>query len=106
VACALDVVGDRWSLLIVRDLLLGKSRYGELLASAERIPTNILTERLRRLEGAGIVERVPYSARPPRSEYRLTPRGRDLGPAVRGLLEWGLRHVPGTVPPDLPAGAA
>jgi DNA-binding HxlR family transcriptional regulator len=105
VACALDVVGDRWTLLIVRDLLLGKARYGEFLASAERIPTNILADRLRRLEGAGVVERVPYSEHPPRVEYRLTPKGRDLGPAVRALLDWGLRHVPGTVPPALPAGA-
>ncbi|MGH2351333.1 MAG: winged helix-turn-helix transcriptional regulator, partial [Chloroflexota bacterium] len=75
-------------------------------ASAERIPTNILADRLKRLERAGVVEGVPYSAHPPRVEYRLTPKGRDLGPAVRALLAWGLRHVPGTVSPALPARPA
>src|SRR5829696_10256739 len=96
VAGALDLVGDRWTLLVVRDLLRGKRRYGDLAASAERIPTNILADRLRRLEQAGLVERRQYSERPPRYEYRLTRMGKDLAPAVRILAEWGLRHVPGT----------
>ena len=99
VACTLDLVGDRWSLLIVRDLLAGKHRYGEFLASAEGIPTNILAERLRRFEGQGLIERVPYSSRPPRYEYQLTDAGRELGPALLELARWGLRHVPGTRPP-------
>ena len=102
VAGALDVIGDRWTLLIVRDLFLGKTRYGEFLASAERIPTNILADRLKRLEREGLVETVPYSERPPRSAYRLTDKGRDLGPAIRALIVWGLRHVPGTVRPAVP----
>jgi DNA-binding HxlR family transcriptional regulator len=99
VACTLDVVGDRWSLLIVRDLLAGKHRYGELLASAEGIPTNILAERLRRFEREGLIERVAYSSRPPRFEYQLTQAGRELGSALLELARWGLRHVPGTRPP-------
>ena len=77
VACALDIVGDRWTLLVIRDLLGGKRRYGEFLSSAEKIPTNILArrERLRRLEREGLVSRVPYNTRPLRVEYHLTPEG-------------------------------
>src|SRR5215212_4784375 len=96
VAGTLDLIGDKWTLLVVRDLLRGRRRYGDLAASAERIPTNILADRLRRLEQAGLVERRLYSERPPRYEYRLTATGKELAPAVRLLAEWGLRHVPGT----------
>jgi DNA-binding HxlR family transcriptional regulator len=97
VACALDVVGDRWTLLVIRDLLGGKRRYGDFLASAEKIPTNILADRLKRLEREGLIARVPYSTRPPRVEYHLTPEGRKLGRAVDALATWGLTHCPGTV---------
>ena len=97
VARTLDLVGDRWSLLVIRDLLVGKKRYGDLLASDEHIPTNILAERLKRLEQAGLLERVPYSQHPPRFEYRLTAEGRGLGRAVDALAIWGLGHFPGTV---------
>lgn len=83
----------------MRDLLAGKHRYGEFLASAEGIPTNILAERLRRLEREGLIERVPHSSRPPRFEYQLTPAGRELGKPLLELARWGLRHVPGTTPP-------
>jgi DNA-binding HxlR family transcriptional regulator len=89
VAGALDVVGDRWTLLVVRDLLRGKKRFGELAASSERIPTNILAERLKRLERAGLVSATPYSEHPPRYEYVLTPAGRDLGPVLTAIAEWG-----------------
>ncbi|HEY3081489.1 MAG TPA: helix-turn-helix domain-containing protein [Chloroflexota bacterium] len=104
VAGTLDLIGDRWTLLVVRDLLLGKRRYGEFLASSEAIPTNILAERLKRLEEAGLIEALPYSQRPLRFEYRLTPTGRELGPIVRAVAAWGLAHVPDTraaaLPPD------
>jgi DNA-binding HxlR family transcriptional regulator len=97
IACTLDLVGDRWSLLVVRDLLLrGTRRYGELLSSPEGIPTNVLADRLRRLAEAGIIESRRYSDRPPRQEYALTERGKALGPVVHAISEWGLRHVPGT----------
>jgi DNA-binding HxlR family transcriptional regulator len=99
VAGALDLIGDRWTLLVVRDLLRGKRRYGDLAASSERIPTNILADRLRRLEHGGLVERVQYNAHPPRYEYQLTARGEDLRPAIRSLAAWGLQYVPGTRPP-------
>ena len=93
----LDLVGDRWSLLIVRDLLLdGELRFGDLAAADESVPTNTLTDRLRRLEGCGIVEREPYSERPPRHRYRLTERGRDLGPVLDAMADWGVKHLPGT----------
>jgi DNA-binding HxlR family transcriptional regulator len=96
VACSLDLVGDKWSLLLVRDLLAGKTRYGDFLASPEKIPTNILAERLKRLERAGLISRVRYSQHPPRDDYHLTDDGRELAGAVNALAEWGLRHFPGT----------
>jgi DNA-binding HxlR family transcriptional regulator len=97
VARTLDLVGDRWTLLVIRDLLGGRKRYGELLASEEHIPTNILAERLKRLERAGLLERVPYSEHPPRFAYRLNADGRGLGRAIDALAGWGLAHFPGTV---------
>jgi DNA-binding HxlR family transcriptional regulator len=96
VACALDVVGDRWTLLLVRDLIYGKKRYSDFLASAERIPTNILADRLRRLERHGLIASVPYSEHPPRVEYSLTPAGWRLGRVVEALAEWGAGQFPGT----------
>jgi DNA-binding HxlR family transcriptional regulator len=99
VACALDVVGDRWTLLLVRDLLRGKSRYSEFLASAEGIPTNILADRLRRLEREGLLTSTAYSEHPRRLEYHLTADGRELGRAVSALAKWGLAHFPGSVRP-------
>ena len=97
IANALDIVGDRWTLLVVRDLLLFRNvRFNELLLSAEGIPTNILADRLRRLEASGIVEKTRYQERPPRFEYRLTPRGADLLPILRELIAWSNRHISGT----------
>src|SRR3954454_20030315 len=96
VACALDVVGDRWTLLLIRDLLGGKKRYGDLLAASEKIPTNILADRLRRLEREGLIHRVPYSVHPPRDEYELTEQGRELGGVLEALVIWGTKHFPGT----------
>jgi DNA-binding HxlR family transcriptional regulator len=93
----LDIVGDRWTLLIVRDLLFADElRFGDFLAAAERIPTNTLTDRLRRLGEAGLVSRELYSEHPPRAVYRLTEDGRQLGPVLEALADWGLAHVPGT----------
>ncbi len=88
VACTLDVVGDRWTLLVIRDLFKGKKRYGDFLASPEKIPTNILADRLKRLEGEGLISSALYSEHPPRSEYRLTPEGpgaRESGGRARQL---------------------
>jgi DNA-binding HxlR family transcriptional regulator len=97
VAATLDLIGDRWSLLIVRDLLFDDElRFGDFLEAAEGIPTNTLTDRLRKLEQAGLVTRELYSERPPRAAYRLTDRGRELGPVVYAIAEWGVTHLPGT----------
>ena len=97
VASSLDIVGDKWSLLVVRDLLYGKRTYGELANSPEHIPTNILADRLKRLEAAGIVSSTPYQQRPVRYAYALTPKGRDLGDVLLAFVRWGKRHIPGTV---------
>jgi DNA-binding HxlR family transcriptional regulator len=97
VANSLDIVGDKWSLLVVRDLLHGKRTYGELAKSPEGIPTNILAERLKRLEAAGIVTSAPYQERPVRYSYTLTPKGRALGEVLLAFVRWGREHIPGTV---------
>ncbi|WP_232667908.1 winged helix-turn-helix transcriptional regulator [Pseudonocardia sp. TRM90224] len=97
IAGTLDLVGDRWSLLIVRDLLVTESlRYGDLLASHESIPTNTLADRLRKLEDAGILTKERYQDRPPRFAYRLTERGYALAPTLDALATWGTTHLPGT----------
>lgn len=97
IAATLDVVGDSWSLLVVRDLFLhGELRYGDLAAAAEGVPTNTLADRLRRLVDAGIVERERYSDRPPRYRYRLTERGRDFAPVLDAMATWGVNHITGT----------
>jgi DNA-binding HxlR family transcriptional regulator len=104
IANALDLVGDKWTLLVIRDLLfLGNRKFGELLSSPEGIPTNILSDRLRRLEEGGLVVKVSYQERPPRSEYQLTAKGADLFPVLRALAAWANRHIPGTMvpPPEL-----
>jgi DNA-binding HxlR family transcriptional regulator len=96
IANILDLLGDKWTLLVVRDLLLfGKRRFGELAASPEGIPTNILTDRLRRLEECGVLVKVLYQPRPQRYEYHLTDKGRDLFPVIRAMIEWADRHIPG-----------
>lgn len=85
---------------MIRDLLLfGKKRFGELASSPEKIPTNLLAERLRRLEAAAVIRKVPYQTTPLRHEYRLTAKGADLLPVLRALVEWGHLHLPGTGSP-------
>ena len=101
VACTLDVLGDRWSLLVVRDLMRGKRRYAEFLSSSEGIPTNILADRLKRLARKGVIRARRYSQRPPRLEYELTEKGEDLRPIMRAMVEWGVRHAGGRTPPPV-----
>ena len=96
VACTLDIVGDKWSLLVIRDLLHGKSTFGELLESPERIPTNTLADRLKRLESAGLIVSAPYQERPLRYAYSLSAKGEALGEVLLALLNWGKKHIPGT----------
>ena len=94
VACTLDLVGDRWSLLLIRDLLGGRKRFGELLAAPEAIPTNILAERLDRLEQHVLVRRIRYSSHPPRFEYELTSKGESLLPIIDAMREFGHAWLP------------
>lgn len=97
IANSLDIVGDKWTLLVVRDMLHGKQTYGELAKSPERIPTNILADRLKRLEGAGIIVSTPYQEHPIRYAYTLSPKGRALGDVLLAFVRWGKQHIPGTV---------
>ncbi|MFI4933556.1 MAG: winged helix-turn-helix transcriptional regulator [Caulobacterales bacterium] len=90
VAGALEAIGDRWAILVLRDLALGLSRYDELQASTG-IPTTTLASRLKHLQKHGLVERVRYRQRPPRDEYRLTEKGRGLWKVTTALREWGDR---------------
>jgi DNA-binding HxlR family transcriptional regulator len=100
IAGALDVLGDRWTLLVLRDaLFFGKTTFQEFLASPERISSNTLAERLHRLELRGVLRKEPYSERPVRWRYLPTPRGRALFPLLREAVVWGSRHVEGTAKP-------
>jgi DNA-binding HxlR family transcriptional regulator len=100
VAGVLDIVGDKWTLVVVRDLFLNKHRYGDFLTSPEAIPTNILAERLKRLEAAGIIKRELYQDNPPRAEYFLTSKGADLAPVLRAMRQWGKQYIPGVAFPE------
>ena len=103
----LDILGDKWTLLVIRDLFLGKRFYREFAKSPERIPTNILADRLKRLEAQGLLRREPYQERPIRYAYSLTPKGEDLLPVLAEIVVWANRHIPGTAkpPPELLARA-
>ena len=93
VAKALELVGDRWTLLLVRDLLGGTRRFQDLEASLPGIAPNILSDRLKLMEEHRLVRRRFYSDHPPRAEYALTDKGRELGTVVGALAAWGSRHV-------------
>jgi DNA-binding HxlR family transcriptional regulator len=93
IAGALEVVGERWSLLIIRDVMLGLHRFEELQSDLG-IARNVLQTRLERLVGEGVLERIPYQQRPLRHEYRLTEKGLDLWPTVFALMRWGDAYTP------------
>ncbi len=92
---ALAQVGDRWSLRVIDALLGGPRRFNELQHDVEGIATNVLSQRLKHLERAGVIVARPYSQRPPRYTYELTESGRDLGGALVLLTQWGARHGDG-----------
>ena len=96
VACALDICGDRWTLLVIRDLMFGRSRFKDFTASPEGIPTNILAERLNRLIRHGLAQQVPAEDGSMRMGYRLTEKGRALGPVLEAMRDWGLEWEPAT----------
>lgn len=88
IAAALDVLGDRWTLLILRDLMSGLQRYGDILASCDGMSPNLLSSRLKRLEADGLVERHYFKGLPPRVEYTLTEKGWAVRPVLLSLIEW------------------
>ncbi|HTO01974.1 MAG TPA: helix-turn-helix domain-containing protein [Microthrixaceae bacterium] len=98
IASALDVVGDRWTILILRDAFRGIRRFDEIRRDLD-IPRAVLSERLRRLVDDGILVKRPYQERPARYEYRLTPMGRELSPILVSLMQWGDRWLSEGQPP-------
>jgi DNA-binding HxlR family transcriptional regulator len=96
IACTLDIIGDRWTMLIVRDLFLGRKYFKDFLSSPESISTNILTDRLKRLADGGIIETNPDPATVGRFMYSLTDKGKTLFPLLESIKEWGLSHIEGT----------
>jgi DNA-binding HxlR family transcriptional regulator len=92
----LDLFGDRWTLLVIRDLLLGAERFKDFAASPERIPTNLLADRLNRLREHGIVKQVAAADGSRHPAYRLTPKGQALRPVLEAMRDWGLKWEKGT----------
>ena len=94
IARSLDVVGERWTILIIRELVrFGPRKFHEFEQALDGVSPNTLSARLKRLEDAGIVERRFYERHPPRAEYLLTEKGRELRPVLKALFEWGERHT-------------
>jgi DNA-binding HxlR family transcriptional regulator len=100
IARTLSVLGERWTILVLRELFLGRRRFDEIQAELG-IATNILSRRLATLADEGIAERHRYSEHPERFEYRLTEKGLELQPVLLGLLRWGDRHTAGRRGPPL-----
>jgi DNA-binding HxlR family transcriptional regulator len=99
IARSLELVGERWTILVLRDVFLGRRRFDQIQRSLG-VARNVLAARLERLVGEGILEKVPYQERPSRHEYRLTDKGLDLWPVIVELLRWGDRHAaPAAGPP-------
>lgn len=93
IASTMEHVGDRWTLVILRDLVNGKSRYKDFLESPERIATNILTARLDAMQSAGLITSRLYETRPKRYEYALTEKGAALLPVLQAICRWGQEHL-------------
>lgn len=95
IASALDLVGDKWSLVVIRSLMFGARSYSDLLGEPEKIATNILADRLSRLESAGLIAAdLPLEGRKGRRGYRLTQAGADLLPVIQAIGAWGEAHIP------------
>ena len=100
IARTLEVVGEKWALLAVREVFLGNGRFDEMVRRTGA-PRDTLHTRLRTLTAAGILERRQYSERPPRYEYRLTAAGRELYPVILTLMRWGDQHLAGADGPPV-----
>ena len=95
-ASALDIIGDKWTLLVVRDLLAGKTAYSEFLESPEKISTNILAARLKLLESQKLIKRSHNNPRTGKAVYQLTPKGESLYSVLNTVANWGLDNIAGT----------
>ena len=93
IAMTLDLIGDRWTLLILRDLYFGSHRFSDLLNSSPGMSTKILAERLKILEAQGLIGRIVYSEHPLRAEYHLTARGFSLEPVLSAIADWGMKNL-------------
>ena len=102
ITCTLELIGDKWSLLLIRDIAVSsKLRYGDFESSPEHIPTNILADRLKRLVTNGVLKKISYQDRPVRYAYLLTKKGADLLPVLQDIANWGMKHEIGKWdPPD------
>ena len=101
IATTLEVVGDRWTLVIIRDMVNGKSKFSDFLDSPERITTSVLAVRLTQMERSGLITRKAYQMRPARFQYQLTPKGKALLPVLQKICLWANEFMPETwVPPE------
>ncbi len=107
IASALDLIGDKWSLLLIRDIgLFARHRNKDFQSAAEGIPSNILADRLKRMTAYGLLEKRRYQEHPPRYEYHLTPQGTALLPVLRELAKWSENNLVGVkIPRTIKAGA-
>ena len=96
IACGLDLMGDKWTLLVIRDLAIGKTSFKDFATAPEGIPTNILSDRLGRLMNAGMIAQSTVDGDGRRLAYRLTPKGMALRPTLLALRDWGLEWIKGT----------
>lgn len=94
IASALDIVGDKWSLVIIRSMVIGATSYSDFLTMAEKIATNILAERLQRLESAGLIRQTQARQGATRGAYALTAKGAAIVPALQALARWGEEQLP------------
>ncbi len=95
VASALDLLGDKWTLVVLRTIFAGASRYGEFMSAQENIATNILADRLEKLERYGLIGKTAYQDHPVRHRYWLTESGAGILPILQALADWSERHIPG-----------
>ncbi len=96
ITATLDIIGDKWTLLIIRDMLFFESKqYNDFIDAPESISTNILADRLKKLEKYGVIKKEPYQEKPVRYQYVLTPAGLELKPLIMELMQWGKEHIEG-----------
>ena len=98
IATTLDLLGDKWTLVIIRDMVAGKKHFSDFLDSRERITTSILASRLAAMEAGGLIEKRPYQQYPVRLEYKLSKKGAALLPVLQDICRWAARHSPAAGP--------